>query len=132
MILIIGGTGFIGKNLLVELVRQGQKATVVSRRPDQDFLRHHGGPSRAITTDAFLADPATALTGCRAVVYLASGSTPGANIDTPWRDLELNVEPAMRIMQAVAGHSEAHFVYLSSGGTVYGHTDNPKSAFRSS
>lgn len=126
MILIIGGTGFIGKNLLVELVRQGYETTVVSRHPDQDFLLRHGKSSESTTTELFLADPASALIGCKAVVYLASSSTPGANLEAPWRDLELNVEPAMRIMQAVARHSDAHFIFLSSGGAIYGHTDSPE------
>ncbi len=126
MILVVGGTGFIGKNLLGELHRQGHETIVVSRRPDQDFLARLGGACASVTTDAFLADPAAALRGCTAVVYLASGSTPGANLDTPWRDLDLNVAPAMRVMQAVATHSDAHFIFLSSGGTIYGHTDTPE------
>ena len=34
MILIIGGTGFVGKNLSVFLHKQGRKLRVVSRSPD--------------------------------------------------------------------------------------------------
>lgn len=125
MIVVIGGTGFVGKNLTQTLHAAGQPLRVVSRRPDTGFLDTHAPQAEALTLETFLADPAAALFGCEAVVYLASTSTPGVNLDTPWRESCDTVEPATRVMTMVARHSKAHFVYLSSGGTVYGQCHDP-------
>jgi UDP-glucose 4-epimerase len=123
VILVIGGTGFIGKNLLIALNRIGTETISVSRQPDLQFLEAHSPGTRALTVEQFISDPAAALFGCKAVVYLASISTPGANLEAPWREAQGTVEPLMRIMANVVQHSDAHFIYFSSGGTVYGPND---------
>lgn len=121
MILLVGGTGFIGKNLVQALRHQGRECTVVSRKPDEAFLQAHAPGTEALTLEQFHADPAAALFGCTAVIYLASSSTPGSNLDTPWREAHDNAEPLLRCLRAVQQHGPgAHFVSMSSGGTVYG------------
>lgn len=122
MILVLGGTGFVGKNLVVSLHRRGIPLRVVSRTPDVGFLDSHAPGTSAITLEQFVADPKVALFGVDTVVYLASTSTPGSNIETPWREARDTVEATMRILFAVAHHSQANVIYLSSGGTVYGET----------
>ncbi len=122
MILVIGGTGFVGKNLLAALSQSGRETITMSRQPDLRFLEAHAPRARALTAEQFIADPAAGLFGCEAVFYLASTSTPGANLDAPWREAPGNIEPLMRIMSNVVQHSRAHFVYFSSGGTIYGPT----------
>ena len=122
MILIIGGTGFVGKNLSVFLHRQGHRLRVVSRAPDMAFLEAHAPGTSALTLEQFLSDPRSALFEVEAVVYLASTSTPGSNLDAPWQEARYTVEAAMRVMSAVSKHSQASFVYLSSGGAIYGET----------
>lgn len=125
MILVFGGTGFIGRNLVAELHRQGRPAMVVSRQPDRFFLATHAPSVENTTTETFLADPKSFLATSQAVVYLANTSTPGANVDLPWREASDNLAPMMRVAQAVAKESNTHFIYLSSGGTVYGQVPAP-------
>lgn len=122
MILILGGTGFVGKNLVTCLQARGAAMRVVSRAPDAAFLEQHAPGTSALRLEQFMADPKAALFGVETVVYLASTSTPGANIDTPWREARDTVEAAMRVLSAVAQHSDANVIYLSSGGAVYGET----------
>lgn len=122
VILIIGGTGFIGKNLSVVLHKLGYKLRIVSRTPDMAFIETHVLGADAVTLDQFLYDPRPTLLGVVSVVYLASISTPGSNFETPWHEARGTVEATMRVMLAVAQHSEASFVYLSSGGAIYGET----------
>ncbi len=122
MILVIGGTGFVGKNLSVFLRGQGVGLRVVSRAPDTAFLEAHAPGTSALTLEQFLSDPRSALFDVEAVVYLASTSTPGSNLEAPWQEARDTVEAAMRVMSAVAHHSQASFVYLSSGGAIYGET----------
>lgn len=120
MILVVGGTGFVGKNLVVSLTARGVPVRVVSRSPNAAFLSEVAPSATALTTEQFLSDPQAALFGVDAVVYMASTSTPGSNVETPWAETQNTVEPAMRVMSAIVRHSQAHMVYLSSGGTVYG------------
>jgi UDP-glucose 4-epimerase len=126
MILVFGGTGFLGRNLVPELVRHHRTVQVVSRSPDTAFLARHAPRAHPVTLEMFRADPASVLYGCSTIVYLASASTPGSNLEEPWREASATVEPLLRTMTAVAEHSDAHVIYMSSGGTVYGSTDlNP-------
>ena len=126
MILVFGGTGFIGKNLLAALHASGEQALAVSRNPDNEFLRLHAPSSRAMSTVDFYRDPAAALSECHAVVYLASNSVPGSNLDEPWKELHDNIDPLMRLLAAVQEcRPQSHMVFLSSGGTVYGRQDQP-------
>ncbi len=119
MILVFGGTGFIGKHLVSALAKAGRAVTVVSRTPDEAFLAREAPGATALTAEAFAAAPQDALQGCQGVVYLAARSVPGSNLDTPSREVVENVEPAFATMQEVARQG-AHFVFLSSGGAIYG------------
>ena len=122
MILIVGGTGFIGKNLAHTLHLQGRAARIASRSPDVKFLNRHAPTASSISMPEFVADPAAALAGCQAVIYLVSTSTPAANLNAPWREIKDNIELAMQTMMHVATHSQAHFIFISSGGAIYGRT----------
>lgn len=124
MILVVGGTGFIGKNLLAALHRAGRPGLTVSRAPDHEFLKAHAPTIDAMTIEAFHADPAAALFNCTGVVYLAGTSTPGSNLEAPWREAGDNVEPFLCFLNAVQLHGpRVHCVVMSSGGTVYGQVD---------
>jgi len=122
MILVIGGTGFIGKNLAVFFYRKGIPLRVVSRAPNTTFLDAYAPGTTTLKLDQFLSDPKSALFGVKAVVYLASNSTPTSNLDAPWQEARDTLESTMRVMSAVAHYSEASFIYLSSGGAIYGET----------
>lgn len=125
MIAVIGGTGFIGKNLVLTLQRAGRSVLSVSRQPDRAFLAEHAPDAEAMTLSDFHADPAAVLFGVDALVYLASSSTPGSNLQAPWHEATDNVEPLLRMLKAVQVHRpQAHFIFLSSGGTVYGQTSD--------
>lgn len=127
MIVVIGGTGFIGKSLLLELHKAGRRALSVSRQPDRQFIAKHATSAEAMTLESFRADPAAALFGCSAVVYLATTSTPGANSDEPWKEAQDNLDPLIRLLNAVQRYSpKTHVVFLSSGGAIYGRSTDEK------
>ena len=81
-VMVIGGTGFIGRNLALALHKADMPMLSVSRRPDTAFLAAQAPSAEAMTLEQFHADPATALFGCKAVVYLAGTSIPASNIAT--------------------------------------------------
>lgn len=123
VILVFGGTGFIGRHLCQRLQAEGRPARIVSRRPDSDFLARHAPGLEALPLARFEADPAAHLRDAATVIYLATQSTPAENIGAPWREFSDNVEPALRLASRMAQHGAGRLVYLSSGGTVYGHPD---------
>lgn len=117
MILIVGGTGFIGKNLCAILHQKGLHAVTLSRRPDTSFLENHapsiGSLRTEDTSDKFLSNVET-------VFYLASQSNP-ATCGSIHSEYQLNINPAASLMDRVVNlNPGVRVVFLSSGGTIYG------------
>lgn len=124
MILVIGGTGFIGRNLLLRLHASGLPTITASRNPNQKFLDAYLPNVKALSMSELYAAPESILPKCSAVLWLAGGAGPGQNAKQPWLEMGDTVQPVMQMAHAVLEHrSDAHFVFLSSGGTVYGNPD---------
>jgi UDP-glucose 4-epimerase len=123
MIVIIGGNGFIGRHLSCLAHRQGVPFTVVSRRPDQDFLDDHAPSGRSMSADAFAGRAGQdLLASADAVVYLVRHSDPASFTDNPWREIEIDTAPAFREFVRIArANTDLRLINASSGGTVYGH-----------
>ncbi|MCQ0971237.1 NAD-dependent epimerase/dehydratase family protein [Paracoccus sp. TK19116] len=119
MILIFGGTGFIGKHILLDLRRAGHTATVISRSPEMGFLERHAPDAPAIRLEDLMAEPDPIFSQARAVIWAAGQTTPASNPGRPWDEPALNLEPLIWAADHAAS-AGAHLVYLSSGGSVYG------------
>ena len=119
MILLFGGTGFIGRHVLLDLRASGHDVTVVSRSPEMGFLEHHAPEVPAIRLEDLMADPDPLFTGASRVIWAAGQTTPGSNPGRPWDEPGLNVEPLLWAADHAA-RAGAHLIYLSSGGSVYG------------
>ncbi len=121
------GCGFIGSRTVEELAAAGLATAALTRSrpavaigdliPDGDL--HLGDAGDAGLLDAALADVGT-------VVYTAGGLLPAASELEPERDAELTLRPLRAVLKALRERPETSFVYLSSGGTVYGEPErNP-------
>jgi len=120
-VLMLGGTGFIGRHLCCHLHALGREATVVSRAPDLTFLLDYAPSISALTLDDFEGKREDHLRTVGTLIYLASTSVPATHRHQPWKELSENVEPAFRLFsEALDVNPEIRLVYLSSGGTVYG------------
>lgn len=98
-VLLLGGTGFIGRALAARLQRRGITAHVVGR--------------------ANLDQLPALLPRCGTVVHLASSTTPGLSARQP--ELEApNLALTLQLLQLLQPYSDVHLIYFSSGGTVYG------------
>ncbi|MBK7357386.1 NAD-dependent epimerase/dehydratase family protein [Propionivibrio sp.] len=101
-VLLLGGTGFIGRALAARLKRDDIGAHIVGRN-DGDLLE-------------------TAIPGCGTVIHLASATTPGSSARHP--NLELgNLALTLRLLELLENQPETHLIFFSSGGTVYGNPD---------
>lgn len=114
-VLILGG-GFIGIALAKRLAADGRQVHVISRHAQPgntgSFEIHVGD----------LGDP-TLLEKlsqqCSTVVHLASATIPGSSARNPTRELD-NLTPTLRLLEAMQYWDNAHLIFMSSGGTVYG------------
>lgn len=116
-ILLLGANGFIGTALTSALASTGTPLIAVGRSKGH-------APSHAITRiDGTFTRPedfSPWLDRCRAVVHLASASTPGSSAGKPLFELEHNLRPTFALLEAMQAHPQCELLYLSSGGTLYG------------
>lgn len=119
---IIGADGFIGRHLVARLAEQGQAGIVaVSRRPVDAALVAGFPDVRFVEAD--LADVDQMADICRPaeIVYqLAWGTTPHTSNADPVADLHTNPYANLRLIDRLALSFTGRFVFISSGGAVYG------------
>ena len=117
--LIVGGNGFIGSHLVDGLLARGWQVTILDiqeRRWDAmpaaaRFIRGDIGAPYLIREALIAVD----------VVYDLAWTTihEVANQD-PAADVQSNLVPAIRLIEACQAAARPRFVFISSGGTVYG------------
>lgn len=120
---VIGGAGFIGRAVVDELVnRNDREVVVVGREPSAPHLsptvRYVQNASGA--TDALLDE---LLAGVDEVIDLAYATVPQTSFQNPVNDILVNLPEAVRLFEHAARWSLRKFVWISSGGTVYGHAN---------
>lgn len=118
MIVLVGGRGFLAAHTRIALGAR-ERLLVSSAPPVLPPLEPH---ERWMSQDEFGGPEGDAvLKKGRAVIYLSSASVPGDPTADMNTELALNVGPATRLLGRLAAlDSSARFVYVSSGGTVYG------------
>jgi UDP-glucose 4-epimerase len=96
-VLLLGGTGFIGRALAMRLERENIRAHIVGRASTEKLE--------------------DVLPRCGTVVHLACATTPGSSAHRP--DLEqANIALTARVLALL--QPQTHLIFFSSGGTVYG------------
>ncbi|RWL99104.1 MAG: NAD-dependent epimerase/dehydratase family protein [Mesorhizobium sp.] len=121
MIAVYGSNGFIGRHLLRRLTQNGVPVRAVSRRFDSEFSSSLGAGAEFVQSD-FLQPIAMAssLEGIETVVQLISTSSPGLRNEHTIADIEENVIPHVKFLQACLQAGVKRYIFLSSGGTIYG------------
>lgn len=116
-LVITGGAGFIGRALVSRLLELGYHIRVIDRHPltaTHPHLSCHVGDF----ADASLLKEA--LSGADAVLHLASTTIPKTSNDDPQKDIATNLGGSLALLDAARDHGIRHFLYASSGGTIYG------------
>lgn len=139
-VVIVGGAGFIGKNLSIQLVNQGYEVVIIDR-PGNDF------EEKALELGIKYID-CDYITGNSlkesiqeddCVIHLVSTSVPNSSNQDIYIDAQNNILPAIRLLDICKQKKVRKVIYASSGGTVYGipqflpidelHVTNPTSAY---
>lgn len=117
-VLLVGGTGFVGRALCRRLAGSAMRVDIIGRRKNvamrgANIHVHLARLDEVNLLKRLLAD------GC-VVFYLASDTTPGSHPGLPTVEAERNIVPALRFLEALQNYRDCRVVYLSSGGTIYG------------
>jgi len=125
-VLVTGGTGFIGSNLVGELLVRGAEVAVLARSPlptsaEQALLfgrvRHFRGDVR----DPLVVREAVA--GRQVIFNLAGHSGSISSNDEPFDDLEINLRGQLELLEASRRLEEPPMLIFASSRLVYRPTD---------
>lgn len=115
-ILLIGAGGFVGQRLLDAFAQRGEPVIAVSR---SGFEVRGGHIEGHVFEMREVRDYIPFLARARAVIHVASASTPGSSAGKPAQELDANVRPTVALLQALQAYPGVPLIYVSSGGTLY-------------
>lgn len=125
-VLITGGCGFIGANLIPLLNRRGCAVRVLDnlsrgRRElldghDYDFIKGDIRDSDAV---------AKAVTGVDAVIHLAAYGSVIESISDPMTNYDINGRGSLCVLEAAKNEGVEKFVFASTGGALIGNAEPP-------
>lgn len=118
---LVIGCGFIGSNIVEELVANGRPPVVLTRTEPAPEVAAKIAPGDLVVGDATDAETvARALEGAEHVVFSAGGLLPAASEQNPEEDARLTLGPVRTVLEQLRERPGVGLTYLSSGGTVYG------------
>lgn len=123
VVLVAGGTGFIGSHIVRQLIKHGHQVIVMSRHPDRTRGKV---PAGAELRQGDVADAASldrALAGIEVVV--AAVQFPNHPVESPRKGytyIEVDGEGTTRLVEAARRNGVRRFIYLSGAGTREGQT----------
>lgn len=115
-VLLIGAGGFVGRALLATFVKCGHPVIAISR---SNFATTGEGIERHVLAMRDVLDYAPFLPRVRAVIHVASASTPGGSAGKPVDELDENLRPTVALLESLQSHPRVPLVYVSSGGSLY-------------
>lgn len=120
--LVLGAGGFIGKNLIDELLVNGHEVVMYDRPESVKRIQETFPKATYIEGDFLMEDNwGKILQGVKVCYHLISTSLPRSSNDDPIGDVTGNVLGSLRLLEAVRKQTDnIRIVFASSGGTVYG------------
>lgn len=119
--MVIGGSGYIGANLVPLLVASGRCVTVLGR----SLIPQNKLPNGVIYMSGDFSEKNTInrlLEKHQEVIHLAYATVPNTSFKNPITDLMRNLPPTVQLF-SLAAKKEVKLILVSSGGTVYGESN---------
>ncbi|MBP7861220.1 NAD-dependent epimerase/dehydratase family protein [bacterium] len=117
---VIGGNGFIGTSLVEHLVEKGYQTRVFDKYPSR-FMEPIDGVEYMVGGDlGNHGDVQKAVAGMDIVFHLAYTTLPETSNNDPIYDVRSNLVDTLQLVQESLAAKVKKFVFISSGGTVYG------------
>jgi len=120
-ILVTGGSGFIGRHVVADLLSAGAHVRVVDLKPhpDPDVEIVLGDLAEAETLEAALEG------GCDGIVHLAAVTSVLRSLEHPELTYRTNVAATAALLEAGRAAGASALVFASTGGAVTGPIDAP-------
>ena len=125
-VLVTGGAGFIGSNLVDRLTADGNEVTVIDDLSSGSL----GNLEGAIANGANLVEGDIAEAGVVAKVvadvrpevihHLAARASVGHSVADPGEDARVNLLGTLNVLEAARAAEVGRLVYVSTGGAIYG------------
>ncbi len=117
---VLGANGFIGSAVTRAFLGAGYRVIACDRSYDFPALESH--PNLETRTLDFLDAVAVreAMGGSDLVVHLVSTTKPAGSNENMAFDVETNIVPTLRLLEACKREGIERVLFASSGGTVYG------------
>lgn len=123
--LVTGGAGFVGSHIVERLLADGLQVTVLD---DLSSGLKENLPSKAelIVGDIRTPEARRVLIDRRPdfIVHAAAQISVRISMDDPVLDGETNVVGLLNLLSACRDSYHPHFVFISTGGAIYGEQDN--------
>ena len=121
MIAIYGANGFIGQHIVEHFLAQGHNVRAVARKFDPHIAEAWRGRVDMIEGNFNNAmQMLSSLNNVETVIQLISSSSPGLGNKLLVEDIEENVIPHVSFMRNAILSGVKKYIFVSSGGTVYG------------
>lgn len=120
-ILILGGSGFIGSHVVDRFLAEGHDVTVYDLAPER-YRKAPAGVRHVIGDLGNVGVLDEVLTADRydAALHFISTTTPRTSNESPEFDIQSNLIGTLHLLDLCVRHEVGKFVFVSSGGTVYG------------
>jgi UDP-glucose 4-epimerase len=125
-VVLLGGAGFIGLAVAEALAKAGARPLVadgarrLARAAPRLAATGAGGAATRIVEPGDRPALAAALAGAEAVIHLSWTSVPASSMAAIAEDARDNVVAGIEALQAAVEAGVGRFVFVSSGGAVYG------------
>lgn len=116
--LIIGAAGYLGQKIAKRLTEMDVKVIGLASRAPEDiaFERFHIGRTELISALV------SAIDGCDTVVFAGGSTRPGSKMASIHAELSAEAGHLIDVAELCAAHGVKKFIFLSSGGAIYGRT----------
>jgi nucleoside-diphosphate-sugar epimerase len=122
--LVTGGAGFIGSNIVDELVRRGHHVTVLddlSAGKESNLVDVRGKIDLRIGSITDLATVQSACHGAEYVIHLAARTSVPRSVQNPVETNHVNIDGTLNVLVAARDAKVRRFVYAASS-SAYGET----------
>jgi len=119
-VLVLGGSGFLGSHIVDKFLAEKHDVFVYDLYPER--FRRSPSKIKFITGDFGNVGALNELiaTGFDAVIHCVSTTTPKSSNESPEFDIQSNVIGTLNLLDICVRNEIAKFIFLSSGGTIYG------------
>lgn len=125
-ILVTGGAGFIGSNLVRELISRGYRVRVFD-----NMRRNDPGAMEGLDVDLVVGDIldprslGSAMNDVAAVFHLAAFGSVVESVRDPWANFEVNAIGTFNVLNAAREMGVERFLFSSTGGALIGNVEPP-------